>query len=90
MTKVDRRPKANILMGAGLLGVPRVPLAKALNAPTTHRHNFVGNYVADLQSVVDMQAVRSAGVKVGIDPLERGMECVTGSRSSIGTRSTLR
>jgi phosphoglucomutase len=61
--------QANILMGAGLLGVPRVPLAKALNASTTHRHNFVGNYVADLQSVVDMQAIRSAGVKVGIDPL---------------------
>jgi phosphoglucomutase len=56
-------------MGAGLLGVPRVPLAKALNASTTHRHNFIGNYVADLQSVVDMQAIRAAGVKVGIDPL---------------------
>src|SRR5882757_361576 len=61
--------QANILMGAGLLGVPRVPLAKALNASTTHRHNFIGNYVADLQSVVDMQAIRAAGVKVGIDPL---------------------
>ncbi len=61
--------QANILMGAGLLGVPRVPLAKALIAPTTHRHNFIGNYVADLQSVVDMRAIRAAGVKVGIDPL---------------------
>src|SRR6202166_2129190 len=61
--------QANILIGAGLLGVPRVPLAKALNASTTHRHNFIGNYVADLQSVVDMQAIRAAGVKVGIDPL---------------------
>jgi len=61
--------QANTLMGAGLLGVPRVPFAKAQKASTTHRHNFIGNYVADLQNVVDLRAIRAAGVKVGIDPL---------------------
>jgi phosphoglucomutase len=61
--------QANVLMGANLLGVPRVPMTKALNAPTTHRHGFIGNYAADLRNVVDMEAIRSSGVKIGIDPL---------------------
>ena len=61
--------QANILLAGGLLGVPRVPLMKALNAPTTHRHDFIGNYVADLCNVVDMEAIRAAGVRIGIDPL---------------------
>jgi phosphoglucomutase len=61
--------QANILMGAGLLGVPRMPLAKALSAPTTHRHEYIGNYISDLNNVVDMDAIRVSGVKIGIDPL---------------------
>jgi phosphoglucomutase len=61
--------QANVLMGANLLGVPRVPMTKALNAPTTHRHGFIGNYAADLRNVVDMEAIRLSGVKIGIDPL---------------------
>ena len=61
--------QANILMGAGLLGVPRVPFARAQKASTTHRHNYIGNYIADLESVVDLRAIRAAGVNVGIDPL---------------------
>src|SRR3984957_16761649 len=61
--------QANVLMGANLLGVPRVPMTKALTAPTTHRHGFIGNYAADLRNVVDMEAIRSSGVKIGIDPL---------------------
>jgi phosphoglucomutase len=61
--------QANVLMGANLLGVPRVPMTKALNAPTTHRHGYIGNYAADLRNIVDMEAIRSSGVKIGIDPL---------------------
>jgi phosphoglucomutase len=61
--------QANILLGSGLLGVPRTPLIKALNAPTTHRHDFIGSYVADLCNVIDMEAIRAAGVRIGIDPL---------------------
>jgi phosphoglucomutase len=61
--------QANVLMGANLLGVPRVPMTKALKAPTTHRHNFMGNYISDLAKVIDMEAIRASGVKIGIDPL---------------------
>ena len=61
--------QANILMAAGLLGVPRAPFTKALNAQTTHRHDFIGNYVADLHNVIDMEAIRASSVRIGIDPL---------------------
>jgi phosphoglucomutase len=61
--------QANILMGADLLGVPRVPMTTALAAPTTHRYDFIDNYVADLGNVVDMEAIRAAGVRIGVDPL---------------------
>lgn len=61
--------QANILMGASLLGVPRVPAGKALVAPTTHRHDYIGSYVGDLDAVVDMEAIRNAGISIGIDPL---------------------
>jgi len=49
--------------------IKRVALAKALSAASTHRHDFVGAYVGDLQSVVDLDVVRSAGVRIGVDPL---------------------
>jgi phosphoglucomutase len=61
--------QANILMAAALLGVPRVPMTKALAAPTTHRYDFIDKYVADLCNVVDMEAIRAAGVRIGVDPL---------------------
>ena len=61
--------QANILMAADLLGVPRVPMTRSLAAPTTHRYDFIENYVADLCNVVDMEAIRAAGVRIGVDPL---------------------
>ena len=61
--------QANILMAADLLGVPRVPMTRALAAPTTHRYDFIDNYVADLGNVVDMEAIRNASVRIGVDPL---------------------
>jgi len=61
--------QANVLMGANLLGIPRVPMTKALEAPTTHRYDFIENYAADLNNVVDLDAIRTAGVRIGIDPL---------------------
>jgi phosphoglucomutase len=42
---------------------------RALKSPRVHRHDFVGPYVADLRNVVDMEAIRAAGVRIGIDPL---------------------
>ncbi|HEU5161791.1 MAG TPA: phosphoglucomutase, alpha-D-glucose phosphate-specific, partial [Thermoanaerobaculia bacterium] len=49
--------------------IRRVPFSKALAAATTHRHDFVSAYVGDLGAVVDMDAIRAAGVRVGVDPL---------------------
>jgi phosphoglucomutase len=61
--------RANALIDAGNAGVKRVPLAAALRARTTHRRDFVGPYVADLPSVVDLAAVKRAGLRLGVDPM---------------------
>ena len=49
--------------------IRRISLTKALAAPTTHRHDYISAYVGDLASVVDLEAVRAAGVRIGVDPL---------------------
>lgn len=61
--------QANELLTAGLDGVKRVSFAQALRVSTTHRHNFREAYVADLANVIDFEAVRAAGLKLGVDPL---------------------
>jgi phosphoglucomutase len=49
--------------------VRRIPFDKALHASTTHRHNYVDAYIGDLDSVIDMDAIRGAKIKLGVDPL---------------------
>ncbi len=61
--------KANGFLECGLNGVKRTQLTKALRAATTHKHDFLGNYVGDLRNVVDISAVRDAKIKLGVDPL---------------------
>ncbi|MEV6011038.1 phosphoglucomutase (alpha-D-glucose-1,6-bisphosphate-dependent) [Streptomyces sp. NPDC051976] len=61
--------RANALITDGLKGVRRVPYARALAAGTTGRYDFLGRYVDDLPSVLDLDAVRAAGVRIGADPL---------------------
>ncbi|MFC8194311.1 phosphoglucomutase (alpha-D-glucose-1,6-bisphosphate-dependent) [Streptomyces sp. NPDC057298] len=61
--------RANEIITAGLKDVRRIPHARALNAPGTGRHDFLGSYVADLPAVLDLDAIRSAGVRIGADPL---------------------
>jgi phosphoglucomutase len=61
--------ESNRLLAAGLDGVKRMPLAQARAAATTHEHDFLGNYVADLGNVIDMEAIRGAKVRMGVDPL---------------------
>ncbi|MBI5128737.1 MAG: alpha-D-glucose phosphate-specific phosphoglucomutase [Rhodopseudomonas palustris] len=60
---------ANALLEGGLNGVKRIPYARALKAANVHRRDYITPYVEDLAHVVDMEAIRSAGVKLGIDPL---------------------
>ncbi|MET9394529.1 phosphoglucomutase (alpha-D-glucose-1,6-bisphosphate-dependent) [Streptomyces sp. NPDC006624] len=61
--------RANEIIRGGLKDVRRVPHARALAAPTTARYDFLGTYVADLPGVLDLDAIRSAGVRIGADPL---------------------
>src|SRR5262249_54170330 len=70
-TEVTRwiEERANLLLANGIGNIARIPYEKARRAPTTHRHDYVGSYVADLASVVDMEIIRSAGLRIGVDPL---------------------
>src|SRR5512141_40479 len=60
---------ANRLLEHGLDGVNRVTHAQALHAATTRRHDFLDAYVGDLGNVIDMDAIRDAKVRIGVDPL---------------------
>ena len=60
---------ANAFLAQKLAGVRRMPESRVRASPHVHRHDFVTPYVADLASVVDMDAIRAAGVRIGIDPL---------------------
>jgi phosphoglucomutase len=64
---VQRR--ANDLLRTGNAGVKRVPFAAAIKAATTHQEDLILPYVQDLGNVVDMQAIREAGLRLGVDPL---------------------
>ena len=61
--------KANESLENDLAGVKRIPVEKAVRATTTHRHDYLGAYTNDLYKVVDMEAIRGAGISIGVDPL---------------------
>ena len=61
--------RANALLESSLKGVKRISFEKALRAATTHRHDFLNDYVNDLGSVLDMDAIRGANIRMGVDPL---------------------
>ncbi len=61
--------RANELLRAGNAGVKRVPLVTAIKRISTHQEDFVLRYVRDLRNVVDMDAIRDAGLELGVDPL---------------------
>ena len=61
--------RANAILAGGLREVLRIPYASALKAPTTHKHDYVSEYVDDLGNVVDMEAIRAAKLAMGVDPL---------------------
>ena len=63
---VERRANELLRNGAG---IKRVPFAAAIKTDTTHQEDFVLPYVKDLKNVIDMEAIRSAGLKLGVDPL---------------------
>lgn len=59
---------ANRLM-ADRTPIQRISFRRALTAPTTHRYDFIREYVSDLRNVIDLDVVRSAGIRVGVDPM---------------------
>jgi phosphoglucomutase len=61
--------RANGLLRGGNAGVKRIPFESAIKAATTHAKDFILPYVEDLKNVVDMAAIRAAGLKLGVDPL---------------------
>jgi phosphoglucomutase len=61
--------RANELLEARLNGVKRVSFERALRVSTTHRHDYVNAYAGDLSSVIDLDVVRGADIRMGVDPL---------------------
>jgi phosphoglucomutase len=61
--------RANELLEAGLQGVKKIRFEQALRAATTHRHDYLGRYINDLGNVIDMETLRGAGIRMGVDPL---------------------
>jgi phosphoglucomutase len=61
--------RANVLLADALKGVRRTPYPRARAVATTHEHDFLSGYVSDLGNVVDFDAIRRAGIHMGVDPL---------------------
>jgi phosphoglucomutase len=61
--------RANDLLRARNVSVKRIPFERALKAATTHEEDFIDPYVNDLSSIVDMEAIRAAGLSLAVDPL---------------------
>jgi len=61
--------KANSLLEATLQGVKRIPYERALHASTTRRHDYLAPYIDDLANVIDLDLVRGAKLRLGVDPL---------------------
>ena len=61
--------RANELLRGDNAGVRRVPFVAAMKAASTHQEDFVLPYVQDLRNIVDMDAIRASGIKLGVDPL---------------------
>jgi phosphoglucomutase len=61
--------KANELLQNNLNGIKRISFDKAVKASTTHRYDYLNNYVNDLGNIINMEVIRNAKIKMGVDPL---------------------
>ena len=70
-TEVTRwiQDRANALLGAGNREVKRIPYERAIKSPSTRQEDFVLPYVKDLKNVIEMDSIRDAGLRLGVDPL---------------------
>ena len=70
-TRVTRwiEDQANTLLANSLRGVARIPYCRARTAPTLHRHDYIGSFVDDLGTALNMDMIRGAKLHIGVDPL---------------------
>ena len=61
--------KANELLQKNLQNIKRISFDKALKASTTHRYDYLNTYINDLGNIIDMDVIRNAKIKMGVDPL---------------------
>ncbi len=61
--------QANTLLANGLAGVVRIPYSRARTAPTLHHHNYIGSFVDDLGTALNMDMIRGAKLHIGVDPM---------------------
>jgi phosphoglucomutase len=61
--------KANDILLNNLSGVKRITYSRALNAPSTHRHDYLNTYINDLGNIIDMEVIRNGKLKMAVDPL---------------------
>ena len=61
--------RANALLQSRLAEVKRIPFERALRADTTHEHDYIATYVEDLANVINVEAIKSSGISMGVDPL---------------------
>ncbi|MHC4322184.1 MAG: phosphoglucomutase (alpha-D-glucose-1,6-bisphosphate-dependent) [Planctomycetota bacterium] len=61
--------RANEILMQGLKDIKRLPIERALKVDTTHEHDYIEPYVKDLENIIDMKAIASAGLKIGVDPM---------------------
>lgn len=66
---VSNEKKANELLQNTLQGVKRISFDKAVKAFTTHRYDYLNNYVNNLGNVIDVDVIRNAKIKMGVDPV---------------------
>ncbi|HZM71026.1 MAG TPA: phosphoglucomutase (alpha-D-glucose-1,6-bisphosphate-dependent) [Candidatus Cryosericum sp.] len=82
--------RANDLLRDGNRGVLRVDWEAALRAPTTREQDLIRPYVRDLKEVLDMEAIRAAGLHIGVDPLGgAGIDCWSAVREEYGIDLTV-
>ena len=61
--------EANEFLKSNNKGVKRILYEQALKASTTHKHDYLNNYISDISDTVDMELLRNSGIKIGVDPL---------------------
>lgn len=61
--------RANELLRTGNRAVKRIPYERAIKCGAVRTHDYIGSYVGELETVIDMEAIRSAGIRIGVDPM---------------------